>query len=396
MSWPSPCSWDGEELTQRIRASGLRGRGGGWFPTAKKWQAVKREGGRPIAIANGGEGEPGSIKDRFIMMSRPQDVLEGLALAARAVGADEAIVYLKGSFAGPEKALTELASRASWDGVAVSIRRGCDTYVAGEETALLEALEGKRAWPRPKPPLPYAVGFQGRPTLVQNVETLSLVPSAATDPEGFRRGESTLVSLWGHVRRPGVYRVRLGTPLIRLIETEGGGAPDGLQMIFPAGPSGAPLLPDQAETPLHPDALRDVGSALGSASVLVIGRSACPLAVAASLAGFFEKEACGQCPPCVVGTANVSGILRRVESGGARPQDLRYLEEAAGFMAGHGYCAHSRTAAASVTGLLARFPHDTKAHLDGRGCPRPEGRVDPFHPDSPERVAIESSLETVR
>ena len=386
---------EGAELVRRLLASGLRGRGGGWFPAGRKWQAVRAEGGEPLVIGNGAEGEPGSIKDRWLMLTRPHEVLRGLRLASRAVGAREAVVYLKGSFAGPAAALERAAAEAPVEGVAVTIRRGEDSYIAGEETAVLEVLEGRRAWPRPKPPLPAAVGFRGRPTLVQNVETLSRVPSAIADPEGFRASEHTLVSLWGHVRRPGVYEVPLGVPLGRLVQEQGAGAPDGVGMIFPAGPSAAPLPAAQLDTPLHPDALQAVGSALGTAAVLVIGVSACPLAVGASLATFFERESCGQCPPCTVGTARLAQALRAVEAGAARPADLDALAETAGFMSIHGYCAHSRTAASSVTGLLARFREDVAAHLAARACPRAAGKADPFASDSPERRAIEATLKTL-
>lgn len=377
------------DLVERLAASGLRGRGGGWFPAARKWHAVRVEGGDPVVVANGAEGEPGSIKDRFVMTTRPAEVLAGLALAARAVGARQAFVFLKGSFAGPAAALGAALRADPPAGLDVQIRQGDDSYIAGEETAVLEVLEGRRAWPRPKPPLPAAVGFLGRPTLVQNVETLGRVRAALADPDVYRAGETTLVSLWGHVRQPGVYEVGLGTPLARVIEEHGRGAPDGIGMLFPAGPSAAPLRAEQADTALDPDALRAAGSALGTASVLVVRRSACPLSVAASLAGFFERESCGQCPPCVLGSASLARVLRAVEAGEARAADLHHLAESAGFMAMHGYCAHSRTGAASVQGLLARFPEDVRAHLEAGGCPRPETRIDPFVPGSPERAAIE-------
>jgi NADH-quinone oxidoreductase subunit F len=387
-----------ENLIERVREANLRGRGGAWFPAARKWQAVRAEaldpftgpGRPPVVVANGAEGEPGSIKDRHLMTTRPAQVIEGLVLAARAVGAREAIVFLKGSFAGPAKALEGALGSVPLGGLDVAIRHGDDSYVAGEETAALEALEGRRAWPRPKPPLPAASGFHGRPTLVQNVETLARVPAAVADPAGFRAAEATLVSLWGHVKRPGVCEVKLGTPLAQVIEDHGGGATDGVGLLFPAGPSAAPLDAGQAGTALDPDALRAAGSGLGTASLLVLGAHVCPVSVAASLAGFFEREACGQCPPCTVGTANLARILRAVEAGEARGADLGHLAAAAGFMTGHGYCAHSRTAAASVTGLLARFRADVDAHIAARGCPRPEGRCDPFAPGSPERTAIES------
>jgi len=380
-----------EEILDRLAASGLRGRGGGWFPTARKWSAVRAEGGDPVVIANGAEGEPGSIKDRHVMMTEPHAVLEGLLVAAGVTGAREGIVFLKASFDGPAAALERALADGAAGPLPVRIARGDDSYVTGEETALLEALEGRRAWPRPKPPLPPGAGLHGRPTLVQNVETLSRVAEAIHDPEGYRSRETTWVSLWGHVRRPGVYDVPLGTPLSRIIAGPGQGASDGIGMIFPAGPSGAPLTASQAETPLDPDALRAVGSALGTASLLVIGESVCPLAVGASLAGFFERESCGQCPPCTVGSAGLARTLRAVESGAARARELHDLAEVAGFMKDHGYCAHSRTAAASVTGLLARFRDEVEAHLAAGRCPHPAAPpCDPFGNGSPERWAIES------
>jgi NADH-quinone oxidoreductase subunit F len=374
---------------ERLAVSGLRGRGGGWFPAARKWHAVRVERGQPVVVANGAEGEPGSIKDRFVMTTRPGDVVAGLTQAAAAVGARQAFIFLKGSFAGPAAALDRALRDAPPAGLDVLIRLGDDSYIAGEETAALEVLEGRRAWPRPKPPLPAAVGFEGRPTLVQNVETLARVPAALADPDAYRSTETTFVSLWGHVRRPGVYEVPLGTPIGRVIDEHGQGPVDGIGMVFPAGPSAPPLGAAQLDVALHPDALRAAGSALGTASVLILGRSACPLAVAASLAGFFARESCGQCPPCVLGSASLARILRAVERGEARASELQHLAESAGFMAMHGYCAHSRTGAASVQGLLARFPEDLRAHLEARACPRPEGRVDPFAPGSPERTAIE-------
>ena len=382
---------DPSSLITRLAASGLRGRGGGWFPAARKWMAVRAEGGSPLAVANGAEGEPGSIKDRHVMTTRPADVCRGLVLAARAVGAREAVIFLKRSFDAPAAALEQALRTTETDGLAVSIRRGDDSYITGEETALLESLEGHRPWPRPKPPLPSAVGYQGRPTLVQNVETLARVPSAIADPDAYGAGETTLVSVWGDVRRPGVHEVPLGTRLGDVIAL-GGGATEAVGLVFPAGPSAPPLLADQLSLPLHPDDLRAAGSGLGTASVLVIGASACPLSLAASLAAFFERESCGQCPPCTQGSRNLSRVLRAVEDGQARAKDLADLAEAAGFMADHGYCAHGRTAAAAVTGLLRRVPSAVEAHLAGRGCPAASGRRDPFATGSAERAAIEAVL----
>lgn len=377
-----------DALTERILASGLRGRGGAQFPTARKWQAVRREGGEPVVVANGAEGEPGSIKDRYVMTRRPGELLLGLALAARAVGAREASVYLKGSFADAERALRQALGAHPIQGLAVEIRRGEDGYVAGEETALLESLEGRRAWPRPKPPYPAAVGLRGRPTLVQNVETLARVPEAVADPAAFASAGTTLVSLWGDVRRPGVYDVPLGTPLAAVLETHGGGTPDGAALVFPAGPSAPPLAGDRLDVPLDPEALQRAGSGLGTAAVLVVGGSADLLSVLASLAAFFEREACGQCPPCTVGTATLHRIVRGVALGAARSAELHGLADAAGFMKDHGYCAHCRTAARTVPATVEA----TRALIEARlaGAPAAGRPARPFDPDSPERAAIEA------
>jgi NADH-quinone oxidoreductase subunit F len=380
-------------VLDRLLASGLRGRGGGWFPAGRKWKAVRVEGGEPLVIANGAEGEPGSFKDRFVMIRRPHDVVRGLTLAARAVGAREAVVFLKSSFDRPAAAIEAAIASAELDGLRVSVRRGDDSYIAGEETAVLEALEGRRPWPRPKPPLPAAAGFQGRPTLVQNVETLARVPAAIRDPESFHRTDATLVTLWGDVRSPGVYEVPLGTPLRHVIDAFGRGPTDGVGLIFPGGSSGPPLTPDMIDTPLDPDALRQAGSALGTAAVLVLGASACPLAAAVSAAVFFERENCGQCPPCAVGTASLARILRRIESGAARPREIRDLADVAGFMSGHGYCAHGRTAAAVATGVAGRLAAAVEGHVAAGACPWPERRhPDPFAPGSPERAAVEAAV----
>jgi NADH-quinone oxidoreductase subunit F len=381
-----------DALLERLAASGLRGRGGGWVAASRKWRAVRAEGGEPVVVANGAEGEPGSYKDRYVMQRRPADVVAGLAIAARAVGAREAFVFLKGSFDGPASALSGAIATASLDGLRVEVRRGDDGYVTGEETAVLEVLEGRKPWPRLKPPLPAAVGYRGRPTLVQNVETLARVPAAIADPEGYGRGETTLVTVWGDVRRPGVYEVPLGSPLRQVLEGAGG-ATEEIGLVFPGGPAGPPLDPSDLDVPLHPDALRARGTALGTGAVLVVGASACPMAVAASVAAFFERENCGQCPPCAVGTASLARILRAVETGGSRPRDLRDLQEVSGFMSGHGYCAHCRAAAAVATGMARGLAEALEAHLRGGSCPWPERRhPDPFAPASPERAAVEAAV----
>jgi NADH-quinone oxidoreductase subunit F len=376
----------GEALLERLLASGLRGRGGGWFPAARKWRAVRAEGGQPLVVANGAEGEPGSIKDRALLRRSAADVLHGLALAAHAVGAREGVVFLKRSFAREAESLAAALRAGAAGALPVRIAHGDDSYVAGEETAVVEALEGRRAWPRPKPPLVAAVGFEGRPTLVQNVETLAYVPAALRDPAGFRASEETLVSVWGDVRRPGLGRVRLGTPLGRVIEEVAGGPAEDVRFVFPGGPSAPPLGPEALATPLDPDALRAAGTSLGTAAVLAVGRSRSPTAVGVSLAAFFERESCGQCPPCVMGTGSLHRITAALDRGTARARDHSDLAEIAGFMGMHGYCAHCRAAAASVTRLVGALGLEPDAAAAGRP-------FDAFGPGSPERAAIEAALD---
>ncbi len=378
----------------RIASSALRGRGGGWFPAWRKWQAVLAEDGDALVVANGAEGEPGSIKDRFILLTRFKDVCDGILAAAKAIGAREAVVYLKGSFVALEANLVKQLERIDTAGVAITVRRGDDSYVGGEETAVSEWLSGNKAWPRAKPPLPSAAGVSGRPTLVQNVETLSYVPRALADPEAFINEESTLVSLWGHVKRPGVYDVPLGTKLRELIEDWGGGATGVVVAVFPGGPSAAPLDANDLDTPLEPEALRERGSSLGTASVLVVCEQACPLSVVSSAADFFARESCGQCPPCSVGATNMAALIARLEAGTVRASEIANVHEIAGFMRGHGYCAHGRTDAALVTGALARFAALVTRHLDAGSCPIAATPFRPFDKDSPEQRAIEAVLET--
>ena len=306
------------------------------------------EGGEPFVVANGAEGEPGSIKDRHLLRTRAEDVLAGLALAARGVGAREAVVFLKRSFVRESEALTRALAAGAGAGLPVQVVHGDDSYIVGEETALLESLEGRKPWPRAKPPLPAAVGYRGRPTLVHNVETLLRLPRALADPAGFRADESTFVSLWGDLRRPGLYEVRLGTTLRTLIESQGGGAPEGVAFVFPGGPSSPPLSEAELDTPLDPDALRAHGSSLGTAALLVVDRTRDPFDLAVALAAFFERESCGQCPPCVRGTESLHKIARALQAGQARGQDVDDIGEVAGFMGMHGYCAHCRAAAGSV------------------------------------------------
>lgn len=384
-------SMDTAGALRQLSASGLRGRGGAWFEAHRKWRAVLAEGSPPVVIANGGEGEPGSIKDRFIMRTRPADVLGGLDLARRTLGAARGYVYLKGSFDVENQRLQAAIDAADLGGT-ITIHRGDDTYVGGEETALLESIEGRVAWPRPKPPRPASVGLFGGPTLVQNVDTLARVPAALRLGAGFAAVDTLTVTLWGDVRSPGAYEVAVGRTIASVIETEGGGATGPIGLVFPNGAHSMPLGPEGLDTPLDPNALAARGSGLGTASILVLDADTSAYSVVESIARFFERESCGQCPPCVLGTQNLLSLVT-----GDRPPTIRLtpqtaLRETASFMSMHGYCGHARAGAAAITGLFGRYEGEIMARLRAGLAPSGARDRDPFAPASPERAALDAFL----
>lgn len=380
-----------EATLRRLEASGLRGRGGAAFPVHRKWRAVLAEDGVPFVVANGGEGEPGSIKDRFVLRTRPERVIEGLVLAMDTLGAEKGYVYLKGSF-GPEETRVRAVIEARGLTDRIAVHRGDDTYVGGEETALLESLEGRRAWPRPKPPRPAAVGLFGRPTLVQNVDTLARVPEAVKAGADFPATDSLTVTVWGDVRSPGAYEVRAGRTFRSVIETEGGGAACALGLVFPNGAHSRPLADTELDLPIDPAACEAAGVRLGTASILVLDPLTAPASVTASVARFFEREACGQCPPCVIGAANLRLLVT-----GDRPPTLRLtpqtsIRETTGFMEIHGYCGHARAGARAVSGLFARWEREILDGFRGHADPSRPAR-DPFRPGSAERAALDAFLD---
>ena len=380
-----------EDTLRRLEASGLRGRGGGWFETHRKWRAVLAETSVPLVVANGGEGEPGSIKDRFVMRTRPREVLLGLKLAMETLGAEHGYVYLKGSFLHEEKglgaALQEMGLRSL-----ISIHRGDDTYVGGEETALLESIEGRIAWPREKPPRPTAVGLYGRPTLVQNVDTLVRVPEAVRAGSAFAASGTLTVTIWGDVHSPGAYEVKTGRTLRSVIEREGGGATARIGFVFPNGAQSAPLAAIRLDVPLDAASLAAEGSALGTASILVLDEETPPHAILESIASFFEREACGQCPPCVLGTANLKSLITGDRPVANRLSPQAALRETASFMSMHGYCSHARSGALAVTRLFTLWQGPILEHLRSG---KPQGGVkarDPFAPNSKELRPLDEFL----
>ena len=383
---------------QELTLARLRGRGGAGFRTGTKWRSVLDGEAPRYVVANGAEGEPGTFKDRTLLRLDPYRVLEGLAIAARTLSAEEAVVALKASFdVERERVLTALTevSAAGWFGdIAVRVVGGPEEYLFGEEKALLEVVEGHDPLPRWLPPYLHglyvtdvqlgwtsldpgtaapAAGADvpgAHPTLVNNVETLANVPGIlAEGPEAFRsvgteRSPGTvLVTLTGDVTRPGVVEVPLGTPLAEVVAACGGAtAPVGT--VLP-GTSVAPLGPEALELPLTYEALAEAGSGLGSAGFVLYGEATCPLAVARMVSRFLAVESCGQCPPCKMGTASITDLLDDLLAGRADDGTVDDLADALARVTDGNRCSLPVGERTVVGGVLRRFPDVVVDHLEG-------------------------------
>lgn len=294
-----------EDLLAELRSSGLTGMGGAGFPTWRKWEAVLSRPGPRALVVNADEGEPGTFKDRYLLELRPQLVLEGIRHALRFTGADEAIVYLRGEYAA---AGARLAREAAARSLPLRIVLGAGSYVCGEETALLESLEGRRGMPRLRPPFPAERGYLGMPTLIDNVETLAHVPAIVRNGGAWwaALGEAgaagtRLYSVSGAVRRPGCYEAPAGATLARLVDLAGGPT-DGISCLVPGGAASGILPPSALDTPFTRDALGALGASPGTAAVQVFPTSVSPLEVLAATMRFFAEESCQKCTPCRIGT----------------------------------------------------------------------------------------------
>jgi NADH:ubiquinone oxidoreductase subunit F (NADH-binding) len=353
-----------------IEASGLQGRGGAGFPAARKWRAVaEASGDAKYVVLNADEGEPGTFKDREALLRRPDRVIEGLVIAARAVGAREIHCYLREAFEGArtslQAAIAAFEATEVGDGLRFVVHRGHGAYICGEETALLEAIEGRRGQPRLRPPYPAQHGLWGAPTLIHNVETIACVPAIVErGGEWFRalgRGEAgtKLYSVSGHVRAPGVYELPIGVTLDELVAVAGGY--DGELRAFSPGGASSGLLPASERTrPLDYRSLAEVGSSLGSAGVVVLNATAdIPAAVRALLA-FFEAESCGQCAPCRIGTRLQREAVDALRARRA-PDALGLVEDIAWEMNEGSICGLGHTASTPLLSALRYFPEDFRS-----------------------------------
>ena len=383
------------EIIDQVKASGLRGRGGAGFPTGLKWQFVLKDTPKPKYIAcNADESEPGTFKDHVLMERNPHLLIEGCAIGCYAIGAKVAYIYIRGEFYHVQETLEraiEEAYRAGFLGknilgsgfdCDVYVHRGAGAYEAGEETALIESLEGKRAQPRIKPPFPAVAGLYQCPTAVNNVETLCNVPLVVLNgPEWFaglgpeKNGGPKLYCISGHVKRPGVYEASMHTTLRELIygEQYAQGMLDGrkFKAIIPGGSSVPILLDQHLDTPASFDHVQKAGSLLGSAGLIVMDDSVCMVWLAMNLLHFYRHESCGKCTPCREGGDWLYKLLQRLERGEGRMKDIDLLYGVASNIVGKTLCAFGDAAATPVLTTLNLFKHEFEAHVKEGRCTLP-------------------------
>ena len=379
-----------DEVIATVKESSLRGRGGAGFPTGLKWSFMPRQfPGAKYLVCNSDEGEPGTCKDRDIMMFNPHIVIEGMAIAAFAMGVNVGYNYIHGEifevYERFEAALEE-ARAAGYLGdnifgsdysFQLHAHHGFGAYICGEETALLESLEGKKGQPRFKPPFPASFGLYGKPTTINNTETFAAVPwiirnggKAYLDIGLPNAGGTKIFSVSGDVERPGNYEVPLGTPFPKLLELAGGvRAGRQLKAVIPGG-SSAPVLPADImmQTTMDYDGISKAGSMLGSGAVIVMDDSRCMVKSLLRLSYFYMHESCGQCTPCREGTGWLWRVVERIEKGEGRPSDMDLLDSVAGNIMGRTICALGDAAAMPVRGMLKHFRHEFEHHIEHKSC----------------------------
>jgi NADH-quinone oxidoreductase subunit F len=384
-----------EQVIDEVSRANLRGLGGAGFPAGRKWSFVPKETTKPkYLVANADEGEPGTFKDRYIMERDPHALLEGMIIAAYAIGSHKAYVYIRGEYFRSAKRLQRALDEAyaqGWLGkniqgtgfdLDVVIHRGAGAYICGEETALLTSLEGGKGFPRLKPPFPAISGLFSCPTIVNNVETLACVPYILRNgAERFagmgtaKQGGTRLFCVSGHVVRPGVYEATVSVTLRELIENAAGGMRNGnrLKAVIPGGISAKILTAEEIDVPMDFDSLMAAGSMAGSGGVIVMDETTCMVEALESAARFFADESCGQCSPCREGTGWVHRIVGRIAQGQGSLEDLNDLLAIAGGMEGNTICVFADAAAWPVQSYIAKFRGEFEEYIrSGRGAGKKE------------------------
>jgi NADH-quinone oxidoreductase subunit F len=379
-----------EDIISEVKTSVIRGRGGAGFPTGLKWSFMPRNApGQKYIVCNSDEGEPGTFKDRDILRYNPHALVEGMAIAGYTIGATQGYNYIRGEFWEPYERFQQAIEDARAAGLLgknimgsgvdfdLEVHLGGGAYVCGEETALIESIEGKKGQPRFKPPFPASYGLYGRPTTINNTETLSSIPYIMRNGGKWfddlgtpSSGGTKLFSVSGHVNKPGNYEVSMGTPFSELLEMAGG-VRDGhkLKAVIPGG-SSTPVVPADVmmQTTMDYDGIAKSGSMLGAGSVIVMDDSTCMVKVLARIAHFYFEESCGQCTPCREGTGWLSRVVHRIEHGQGRPEDLDLLLDVSAKIEGHTICALGDAAAMPVASFIKHFREEFEYHIEHGKC----------------------------
>src|SRR6201987_1607608 len=380
-----------DAIINEVKNSGLRGRGGAGFSTGMKWSFVPKQSAKPkYVLCNGDESEPGTCKDRLIFEHDPHSVIEGAMIAGLAVGAKSAYIYIRGEYRYlsiiMQKAIADLYARGfagrnifgSGKDFDVYWHGGAGAYEVGEESALMESLEGKRGIPRIRPPFPAVVGLWGGPTVINNAETLASVPPIIlSGPEWFanlgtpKNGGTRLFCLAGNLNKPGVYELPMGYNLKKMIYDVGGGIPNGRELkgVVPGGSSTPILLPEEIDVAMDFDSVGKAGSMLGSGGVVVLDDTNCIVKFALRTMKFYQHESCGWCIPCREGTDWLKKTLTRLHAGGGLKKDIDNIQYLSENMLGRTFCPLGDAAAMAANAFVKKFRKEFEDHLDGRPCP---------------------------
>ncbi|MGD8624155.1 MAG: NADH-quinone oxidoreductase subunit NuoF [Anaerolineae bacterium] len=382
------------DVTQVVKNSNLRGRGGAGFPTGVKWGFVPMGDDAPhpkYLLINADEMEPGAFKDRYLLEGAPHQLIEGLILSAYAIQADVAYIFLRWAYKLAEKRLKRAIAEAyeagylgrnilgsGWS-LDLHLHTSAGRYICGEETALLNAMEGRRPTPRSKPPFPPVVGLWGKPTIVNNVETLSNVPHIVQRGAGWfhglshsKDGGTKLYGISGKVKRPGLWELPIGTTIREILEEHAGGMRDGLKFrgLIPGGASTEFVLEDHLDTPMDFESMTKIHSRLGTGTMIVLDDQTCPVSLLHNLERFFAQESCGWCTPCRDGLPWTAQLLQAIEEGRGQPGDLERLALHGRFLwLGHTYCALAPGAMEPLRSALKYFGDDFKEHIRQKKCP---------------------------
>lgn len=379
-----------DDIIEEVKKSNLRGLGGAGFPTGVKWTFLPRETDKTKYLAvNVDEGEPGTFKDRYLLLNNPHLFLEGIIITCYALDIHVAYVYIRGEYMKPAGVLQKAVEEAYRERILgkniygrgfdldLIIYKGSGAYICGEETAMLESLEGKKGWPRLKPPFPALKGLFDCPTLVNNVETLCFIPMIIDmGGEGFARlgkgksGGTRLFSLSGHVKRPGLYELPLGISLREIIYEYGDGIKNDnkLKAIIPGGSSAPVLSADEVDVNMDFDSLSKIGSMLGSGAIIVMDEYTCMVEALLIITRFYAHESCGQCTPCREGTGWMEKVLNRIARGDGRDRDINNLLRVAGNMIGATICPLGDAAALPVQSFINKFRSEFEFHIREKRC----------------------------